>query len=318
MSILGHEAIIVSDLKKSFSDKHVLKGVNFKVPAGSIYALLGSNGAGKTTTIRILTTQMTADSGMALIEGYSVSDNPQNIHEIISVTGQFSAVDEVLTGRENLIMMGKLYHLMYPKKKAGELLKYFGLSDIADSPVSTYSGGTKRKLDIAMSLVGNPKVIFLDEPTTGLDPQSRRHMWNIIRELNSFGTTIFLTTQYLDEAEQLADRIAILNSGNIIAEGTPKELKNYLPQGVIQFSFDDTKNLELAKSLLQDYQTSVLSDELRLLVFTDGKAATIAEIIFRLYKNNVKIQDFLKIVPNLEDVFLAMINESGESTNENL
>lgn len=209
-------AISVSSLKKHFQDKEVLKGIDFSVFYGTIYTLLGSNGAGKTTTIRILTTQIKADSGQVKIAGYDVLKNPKKVRENISLTGQFSAVDNILTGKENLIMMGRLYHLSSPEKKAYELLEYFGLSDVANKTVSTYSGGMKRKLDIAMSLVGNPKVIFLDEPTTGLDPQSRHSMWNMIQELNRSGVTIFLTTQYLEEAEQLADKIAILDKGHII------------------------------------------------------------------------------------------------------
>lgn len=311
-------AISVSSLKKHFQDKEVLKGIDFSVFYGTIYTLLGSNGAGKTTTIRILTTQIKADSGQVKIAGYDVLKNPKKVRENISLTGQFSAVDNILTGKENLIMMGRLYHLSSPEKKAYELLEYFGLSDVANKTVSTYSGGMKRKLDIAMSLVGNPKVIFLDEPTTGLDPQSRHSMWNMIQELNRSGVTIFLTTQYLEEAEQLADKIAILDKGHIIAEGNPAELKTYLPQGVIQFSFKDTEHLKLAKSFLKNYRTSMILDKCELSVFTDGKADTLAEIFYKFYKNNVSIRDFSKFTPNLEDVFLTMINEREEKNNASL
>ena len=307
-------AISVSNLKKRYQNKEVLKNVSFSVLAGSIYALLGSNGAGKTTTVRILTTQIKADGGEMKIEGYDVLKQPQKVHEVIRLTGQFSAVDEVLTGKENLIIMGRLCHLPNPEKRADELLEYFELSVSANQIVSTYSGGMKRKLDIAMSLVGNPKIIFLDEPTTGLDPQSRHSMWKMIKELNKTGITIFLTTQYLEEAEQLADQIAILDKGVIIGEGTPEKLKSYLPQGVVQFVFEDIETFEKAKSLIGDYKTSFLSKEYKLTVVTDGKADTLAQIFSRFYQNKVSIHSFSQLTPNLEDAFLTMIAESeGES-----
>ena len=230
-------SITVSGIKKTYADRPVLENLTFTVPKGSIYTLLGSNGAGKTTTIRILTTQIPADKGEVEIEGYSVSKDPHKVREVISLTGQFSAVDEALTGKENLVLMARLRQLSSPEKSAGDLLEYFDLSHAADQRVSSYSGGMKRKLDIAMSLTGHPKVIFLDEPTTGLDPQSRRSMWKLIKELQASGVTIFLTTQYLEEAEELADRIAILDKGRIIAEGTSRELKSYLPQGALEFFF---------------------------------------------------------------------------------
>lgn len=305
-------SISVSSLKKSYKNKEVLKDVNFSVPSGTIYALLGSNGAGKTTTIRILTTQIKADSGEIKIEGYDVLKSPQKVHEVISLTGQFSAVDDALTGKENLVIMGKLRHLSNPEKTANELLEYFELSDSANKAVSTYSGGMNRKIDIAMSLVGNPKVIFLDEPTTGLDPQSRRSMWSVIKKLIASGVTIFLTTQYLEEAEQLADTIAILDKGMIIAEGTSAELKSYLPHGAVQFLFKDQINCEKAKLLTEDYKTSTVWDEYKLIVYTDGKADTLAQIFHRFYQNNISIHDFTQLTPNLEDVYLTMIEESEE------
>ncbi len=308
-------SIFVSALRKSYRDKVVLKSVNISVQRGTIYSLLGSNGAGKTTTIRILATQIKADSGEIKIEGYDVWKNPSKVHEVISLTGQFSAVDECLTGKENLVIMGKLCHLENPGKRADELLEYFGLSGAGGRIVSTYSGGMKRKLDIAMSLVGNPKVIFLDEPTTGLDPQSRRNMWEIIRELNRTGVTIFLTTQYLEEAEYLADMIGILDNGEIIAEGTPEELKSCLPHGAIQFLFCDLETLEEAALLMKDQKISFIPEECRLTVFTDGKADAIAEIFHRFYENNIGFQDFTKLTPNLEDVFLTVIKERGEQSN---
>lgn len=337
-------AITVSGLKKRFQDKDVLKGIDFSVARGTIYTLLGSNGAGKTTTIRILTTLLTADSGTITIAGYDVKKHPQEIHASISLTGQFTALDDSLTGRENLILMGRLYHLPSPRQKAEELLSSFGLSDAADKAVSTYSGGMKRRLDIAMSLAGNPQIIFLDEPTTGLDPQSRRSMWNMICGLRHLGVTVFLTTQYLEEAEQLSDMIAILDQGRIIAQGTPDELKAYLPQGIMRLSFQNGKDLEQAKSLLQNYRIHVVQDEhaaseiadcskeyellsihettagcksfakkeqrskhFELSVVTDGKADTLAKILSMLYQNQVSIQEFERVTPDLEDVFLTMI-----------
>lgn len=306
-------SISVSGLSKSYPSSTVLNDVSFSVASGSIYALLGSNGAGKTTTIRILTTQIKADSGEMKIEGYDVSKKPHKVHEVISLTGQFSAVDEALTGRENLVLMGKLRHLPHPEETACELLGYFGLSASANQSVSAYSGGMKRKLDIAVSLVGKPRVIFLDEPTTGLDPQSRRSMWELIRKLNASGVTIFLTTQYLEEAEQLAHTIGILDKGRILAEGTPAELKAYLPHGAVSFSFENKKSFEAAKPLMGDYRSSSQPEEYKLTVFTDGKADTLAQIFYRLHQNKVSIHGFSQLTPNLEDVFLTLIGESEET-----
>ena len=309
-------SISVSNLKKTYAGRPVLENLTFTVPKGSIYTLLGSNGAGKTTTIRILTTQIPADKGEVEIEGYSVSKNPHKVREVISLTGQFSAVDEALTGKENLVLMARLRQLSSPEKSAVNLLEYFGLSHAADQRVSSYSGGMKRKLDIAMSLTGHPKVIFLDEPTTGLDPQSRRSMWKLIKELQASGITIFLTTQYLEEAEELADRIAILDKGRIIAEGTSRELKSYLSQGALEFFFRDHESMEAAASLLKDYKTSFVPEEYKLTVFTDGKGDTLAGICSMLYQNHVKIQDFTPLTPRLEDVFLSMIDGKEKDRNE--
>ena len=309
-------SITVSGIKKTYADRPVLENLTFTVPKGSIYTLLGSNGAGKTTTIRILTTQIPADKGKVEIEGYSVSKDPHKVREVISLTGQFSAVDEALTGKENLVLMARLRQLSSPEKSAGDLLEYFDLSHAADQRVSSYSGGMKRKLDIAMSLTGHPKVIFLDEPTTGLDPQSRRSMWKLIKELQASGVTIFLTTQYLEEAEELADRIAILDKGRIIAEGTSRELKSYLPQGALEFFFQDPENMEAAASLLKDYKTSFVPEEYKLTVFTDGKGDTLAGICSMLYQNHIKIQDFTPLTPRLEDVFLSMIDGEEKDRNE--
>jgi ABC-2 type transport system ATP-binding protein len=228
-------AIQVKGLQKSYKTLHVLKGVDFEVQKGSIFALLGSNGAGKTTVVKILTTLLKQDGGTATVNDFDVVAKPDEVRQSISLTGQFAAVDEILTGRENLIMIAKLRHLKNPSPVADDLLKRFGLTDAADRRVSTYSGGMRRRLDIAMSLVGKPQLIFLDEPTTGLDPEARLEVWKTVKELAANGTTVFLTTQYLDEAEQLADRIAILHEGRIIANDTLADLKKLFPPAKVEY-----------------------------------------------------------------------------------
>jgi ABC-2 type transport system ATP-binding protein len=228
-------AIQVRGLQKSYRKLQVLKGVGFDVARGSIFALLGSNGAGKTTIVRILTTLLKPDGGTASVDGFDVLSQPAQVRESISLTGQFAAVDEILTGRENLIMIARLRHVKSAGKVADDLLKRFGLADAAGRRVSTYSGGMRRRLDIAMSLIGNPRVIFLDEPTNGLDPEGRIDVWQVIQNLADSGTTVFLTTQYLDEAEKLADRIAILHEGTIVVSGTLEELRKLLPPAKVEY-----------------------------------------------------------------------------------
>lgn len=235
MTGTGGPAIRVQGMEKSYKDLHVLRGVDFDVAPGSIFALLGSNGAGKTTMVRILSTLLKADAGTAIVNGFDVMTEPFRVRESISLTGQFAAVDEVLSGRENLVLVARLRHLNDPGQVADSLLARFNLADAASRQVSTYSGGMRRRLDIAMSLIGQPKVIFLDEPTTGLDPEARLEVWQVVQELARQGTTVLLTTQYLDEAEQLADRIAILHEGRIIANGTLAELKQLLPPAKIEY-----------------------------------------------------------------------------------
>jgi ABC-2 type transport system ATP-binding protein len=228
-------AIHVKGLEKSFQKLEVLRGVDFDVARGSIFALLGSNGAGKTTVVKILSTLLKADSGTASVNAFDVATQASAVRQAISLTGQFAAVDEVLTGRENLVMVARLRHLKDPGRVADELLDRFSLTDAAARKVSTYSGGMRRRLDIAMSLIGNPPVIFLDEPTNGLDPQARIEVWQAVKELAAHGTTVLLTTQYLDEAEQLADRIAILHGGRIVVNGTLAELKRLLPPAKVEY-----------------------------------------------------------------------------------
>jgi ABC-2 type transport system ATP-binding protein len=228
-------AIQVHGLQKSYQKLHVLKGVDFEVARGSIFALLGSNGAGKTTIVRILATLLKPDEGTTLVDGFDVLSQPARVRESISLTGQFAAVDEILTGRENLIMIAELRQVKSAGKVADDLLERFGLADAAGRRVSTYSGGMRRRLDIAMSLIGNPRIIFLDEPTSGLDPEGRIDVWQVIQNLADSGTTVFLTTQYLDEAEKLADRIAILHDGTIIVSGTLEELRKLLPPAKVEY-----------------------------------------------------------------------------------
>ena len=229
------EAIHVRGLEKSYQKLRVLRGVDFDVARGSIFALLGSNGAGKTTVVKILSTLLKPDAGTAMVEGFDVATRPANVRESISLTGQFAAVDDILTGRENLVLMARLRRLKDAGRIAGDLLTRFQLTDAADRRVATYSGGMRRRLDIAMSLIGSPPVIFLDEPTTGLDPEARLEVWQTVKDLAGRGTTVLLTTQYLDEAEQLADRIAILHQGRIIVNGTLAELKQLLPPAEVEY-----------------------------------------------------------------------------------
>jgi len=232
---MQNSAIQVKDLQKSYKNLNVLKGVNLSVERGSIFALLGSNGAGKTTLIKILTTLLKQDSGTAIVNGFDVASKPAHVRQSLSLTGQSAAVDEILTGRENLIMIARLRHVKQPRQVADELLTRFGLADAANRRTATYSGGMRRRLDLAMSLVGTPPILFLDEPTTGLDPEGRIEVWKVVKELADGGITVFLTTQYLDEAEQLADRIAILHEGTIIANGTLTELKQRFPPAQMEY-----------------------------------------------------------------------------------
>ncbi|MCL2397806.1 MAG: ATP-binding cassette domain-containing protein [Defluviitaleaceae bacterium] len=312
--------ISATNLQKSFKDNRVLKGVSFGIPKGSIFALLGSNGAGKTTAVRILSTLLKPDGGSAAICGYDVIRQADYVRGCISLTGQFAAVDEVLTGRENLQTIGALNRLPNVNKKADELLATFRLEDAANRKVSTYSGGMRRRLDIAMSLAGNPAVIFLDEPTTGLDPQNRIAMWDMVKGLAEKGTTIFLTTQYLEEAEYLADHIAILHEGVIAAEGTPDELKTILPQGGIRLAFHNCADAKKAKELLKDYRTSRGRDgeggepvKNTIDVSTDGSASQFAHVLTTLNDANIPIAHFTQKQPSLEDVFLTLIGEKKEA-----
>ncbi|HKX24360.1 MAG TPA: ATP-binding cassette domain-containing protein [Candidatus Saccharimonadales bacterium] len=303
-------AITVSNLRKSFKKVDVLKGVSLEVKKGSIFALLGANGAGKTTTINILTTLMSADNGSAVVNGHDVSKQAEKVRGSISLTGQFAAVDDMLSGRENLELICDLRHV--DRAVASKLLKQFDLTDAADRRAMTYSGGMRRRLDIAMSLVGNPSIIFFDEPTTGLDPQSRNGMWEAIKELANSGTTIFLTTQYLEEADQLADKIAILNKGKIVAEGTPSELKKLLPHGQIELKFNEQSQLNAAAKVLSSYEIAQDDEALSLTVTTDGTVSQFAGLLTKLEAAKVDIAEFTKKAPSLDDVFLKVINDKEQ------
>ena len=299
-------AIHARGLCKSYGGKKVLDGIDLTVPAGTIMALLGPNGAGKTTAVHLLTTYLRPDAGEIRIAGRNPADAPQAVRRAIGVTGQFSAVDGYLTGRENLMLMADLHLLprALGRRRAEELLERFELTEAGDKAASTYSGGMKRKLDLAMTLVGNPRVIFLDEPTTGLDPRSRRTMWDIIRGLVAEGTTILLTTQYLDEADQLAHRVAVLDGGRIVAEGTPGELKARIPGGHIELSFADRAELDAAANLLA---TTTRDDEaLTLQLAGDGRVSTLRTLLRQLEDASVEVEALAVHTPDLDDVFFAL------------
>ena len=297
-------AITVRELRKSYGDKVVLAGIDLDVKAGSVFALLGPNGAGKTTIVNILSTLIRPDAGSATVAGADLAENPDGVRRAIGVTGQFSAVDDLLTGEENLMLMADLHHLPRSagRAKAAELLARFELTDVAKKVPTTYSGGMRRKLDLAMTLVGDPKVIFLDEPTTGLDPRSRQTMWDIVRDLVADGVTIFLTTQYLDEADHLADRIAVLDQGRILAAGTPDELKRRVPGGHVRLTFADTEAMRHAAT---DLDASTMDEEtVSLQVPTDGSVASLRALLDRL--DGVAVDGIAMHTPDLDDVFLAL------------
>ncbi|MFB7720415.1 MULTISPECIES: ATP-binding cassette domain-containing protein [unclassified Nocardia] len=307
-------AIAVTGLCKSFGEQIVLDRIDFTVPQGSIFSLLGPNGAGKTTTVQILSTLIKSDGGEISVGGYDLATQPDEVRSAIGVTGQFSAVDELLTGRENLHLMGDLHHLPRAESRriAADLLEKFDLVDAADKVASSYSGGMTRRLDLAMTLVGNPRIIFLDEPTTGLDPRSRRSMWDIIRELVAGGVTIFLTTQYLEEADQLADRIAVLHQGRLVAEGTPDQLKRRVPGGYVRLDFHDRAELAAAAAVLGE--ASQVNGDLTLAVPSDGGVRSVREVIDRLDAARIEPAGLSVHTPDLDDVFLALTG--GHSTDK--
>ncbi|WP_329619750.1 ATP-binding cassette domain-containing protein [Streptomyces sp. NBC_01255] len=304
-------AIKATGLRKAYGDKVVLDGIDLDIPAGTIFSLLGPNGAGKTTTVEILATLTDADAGDVHVAGHDITRNAAEVRAAIGVTGQFSAVDNLLTGRENLIMMADLYHLGRSggRRRAAELLEQFDLVDAADKGALTYSGGMRRRLDLAMTLVGRPRIIFLDEPTTGLDPRSRHAMWGIIRGLVAEGVTVFLTTQYLEEADQLADRIAVLDHGSLVAEGTAEELKRRVPGSYIRLQFAETGHLEAAARILDDVSRDEKSLALR--VPTDGSVRSLRTLLDTLDDVAVEVDELTVHSPDLDDVFLALTDPSS-------
>ena len=299
-------AVEVSGLRKSFGSHAVLDGVDLEVARGSVFSLLGPNGAGKTTTVRILSTILPPDAGEVRVAGFDVRREPGRVRAAIGVTGQFSAVDNLLTGEENLVMMADLNHLdpRAGRRRAAELLERFELVEAGRNYAATYSGGMRRRLDLAMTLVGDPRVIFLDEPTTGLDPRSRRTMWQIVRELVASGVTIFLTTQDLDEADELADRIAVLDGGRVVAEGSPAELKHRIPGGHARLYFSRLEELELAAGALGGASRD--DESLTLRIATDDTPESLMALLGRLDRLDVHAERVTVHTPDLDDVFFAL------------
>jgi ABC-2 type transport system ATP-binding protein len=308
--------ITVKDVHKSFGDHVVLDGVEFTVQDGTVFALLGPNGAGKTTMVRILATLLEPDQGQIEVAGHDVMREADAVRDVIGVTGQFSAVDGLLTGRENLALMADLNHLSRADagRRVGELLERFELTEAADRLVATYSGGMRRRLDLAMTLIGEPQVIFLDEPTTGLDPRSRRTVWELVRGIVAEGTTVFLTTQYLDEADELADRVAILDRGHVVAQGTAAELKAQIPGGRIDLTFPDGDARLAASDALCTEVRDI--DGLTLQIPTDGNVATLRRVLRELDDADVDVSDLSVHTPDLDDVFFALTGRHERTEDE--
>jgi ABC-2 type transport system ATP-binding protein len=307
-----NNAIEVRNLVKGYKGVRVLHDVSFTVGRGTVFALLGANGSGKTTTINILTTLIEAEGGTASVAGFDVAEQASEVREQISVTGQFAAVDHVLTARENLVLMGELRHVADPVQTAADLLDKFDLAEAADRRLLTFSGGMRRRLDIAMSLVGDAPIIFFDEPTTGLDPMSRSDMWLTIRQLVENGTTVFLTTQYLDEADRLADEIAILHGGRIVAGGTPDELKAMVPTGLVELEFGEQAQLSAAQTALGEQHVVDRVDS-KLVVATTGSVAEMADMFIRLKDRGIEPTGFSRQLPTLDDVFFKLLDEDKEA-----
>ena len=306
-------AIFTSNLKKSYGQKEVLKGITLTVDPGTICALLGTNGAGKTTMVRILTTQIVPDAGQAAIMGHDVVRDADHIHQIIGLTGQFSALDDALSGKENLLFIASLCHIPRASEKADALLARMGLEEARRRLVKTYSGGMKRRLDIAMSLMSDPQVLFLDEPTTGLDPGSRRQSWEAIRQLSASGTTVFLTTQYLEEAELLADQIAVLHEGKIITTGTPEQLKGRFSHEKLRFHFAHARFVRQAAAILADFRPHSDAQTLELRVQRAETMTLLTHVLTRLHQAHIMPVRFEQARPSLEDAFLQMIEKEREA-----
>ena len=308
-SPIPRPAIAVAGLRKAFGDKVVLDGIDLQVAKGTIFALLGPNGAGKTTIVQILSTLIGADAGEVAVGGHDLARDPDAVRQVIGVTGQFSALDNLLTGEENLLLMADLRHLerAQGRRRSAELLERFDLAEAARKPAGTYSGGMRRRLDLAMTLVGDPHIIFLDEPTAGLDPRSRRTMWQLIRELVAGGVTIFLTTQYLEEADQLADQVAVLDHGRLIAEGTPDALKRRVPGGHVRLQFADPQVPESAARALGTSARD--EDALALEIPSDGDVRSLRSLLDRLEDASVEVGGLSIHTPDLDDVFLALTGQ---------
>ncbi|MEN0140155.1 MAG: ATP-binding cassette domain-containing protein [Rhodococcus sp. (in: high G+C Gram-positive bacteria)] len=310
-SITTRSAITTTGLRKSYGDKVVLDGIDLDIGEGTIFSLLGPNGAGKTTMVQILSTLVAPDGGDVRIAGHDLAREPDAVRSTIGVTGQFSAVDNLLTGRENLMLMADLHHLRRDagRARATELLARFDLVEAGARPAGSYSGGMRRRLDLAMTLVGDPRIIFLDEPTTGLDPRSRRAMWQIIRELVADGVTVFLTTQYLEEADRLADRIALLDGGRLVAEGTPEQLKRLVPGGHITLQLPGMRELDAASRLLGDAPRN--EEALTLQVPGDGSVHSLRALLDRLDHAAIEVENLTVHTPDLDDVFLALTERAA-------
>jgi ABC-2 type transport system ATP-binding protein len=306
-------AIAVTGLRKAYGDTVVLDGIDLSVAEGTVFALLGPNGAGKTTMVQILSTLVRPGGGEIRVAGHDPTREPDAVRAAIGVTGQFSAVDKLLTGEENLLLMADLHHLgrRAGRRRAAELLERFDLVEAGRKTAATYSGGMQRRLDLAMTLVGQPRVIFLDEPTAGLDPRSRRDLWQIIRELVASGVTIFLTTQYLDEADHLADRIALLDHGKLVAEGTPDQLKRRIPGGHVSLRFADPAELDLAARTL--HQAVRDDDALTLQVPYDDSVHALRGLLARLDDASIEVDGLSVHIPDLDDVFLALTGNEMEA-----
>ncbi len=307
--------IVVKGLKKSYGQNEVLKGVNFTVKRGSMLALLGPNGAGKTTTVRILSTLLAYDSGSVQVEDYDAHQEADKVRRVIGLTGQSAAVDELLTGRENLVMMGQLYRLTKNSAaaRAQELLEEFDLVDAADRPAKTYSGGMRRRLDLAVSLIASPPIIFLDEPTTGLDPRSRIAMWDIIKSLMAGGTTILLTTQYLEEADQLADQIVVIDGGKVIAEGTAKELKSKVGKDRLELLFKAEKHYTAACELLSKAIVDSNDKEHSLTLIINDTNKDVKDVLEKLSDKNIPVESIVVHKPTLDDVFLSLTGKQTQT-----
>lgn len=311
-------AIIADDLRKSYGKNHVLRGVNLQVKRGTMLALLGPNGAGKTTTVRIMSTLMPSDGGSVTIEGFDVAKQADQVRSVIGLTGQYAAVDELLTGRENMLMMGRLYHLSkeVSKQRADALLEQFDLVEAAGRTVKTYSGGMRRRLDLAVSLIATPPIIFLDEPTTGLDPRSRLAMWDVIKQLKRDGATILLTTQYLEEADQLADKIAVIDGGTVIAEGTADELKQKVGKERLELIIANPKDFAAARKLIDG--EAIRHDEERrsISVAIDGGARHVREILEAMDQAKIEVEGLSLHKPTLDDVFLTLTGKQATKDEE--